>query len=71
MEVFKAIHDSKSKSSGLALVRRIHQLLDYVNWMLEHIPKEINKEVYQMAKMAFSREEGLLLFADIPVVGLV
>ncbi|KAH1046366.1 hypothetical protein J1N35_037150 [Gossypium stocksii] len=57
LEVFEAIQDSNSRSSCSTLVRLIRQLLDTVRkWRLDHIPRDGNKEAYQMAKMAFDRE---------------
>ncbi|KAK5794483.1 hypothetical protein PVK06_035712 [Gossypium arboreum] len=69
LEAFEALQDSNSRSSCSALVKRIRQLLDIVrSWRLDHIPRDGNKEVDQMAKMAFRREEELQLFVENPFV---
>ncbi|MBA0876849.1 hypothetical protein Goshw_008834 [Gossypium schwendimanii] len=61
----KAIHDCSMSSSNSALIRRIHQMLKKVgNWFLPYIPRENNKDVDCMAKMAFDRKEGLVILED-------
>ncbi|MBA0859994.1 hypothetical protein Goshw_012935, partial [Gossypium schwendimanii] len=44
-EVLQAIHDTSSKPSSFALIRRIQQLLLVIgHWKLENIPHEENFE---------------------------
>ncbi|MBA0753550.1 hypothetical protein Gogos_020436 [Gossypium gossypioides] len=67
MEVIEEIKESISKTSNSALIRRIYQSVKTVDlWLIQHIPREENREGDQMAKLAFDRKEELKLFTSCP-----
>ncbi|MFQ6631975.1 hypothetical protein Gotur_008481 [Gossypium turneri] len=47
-------------SLNSTLIRHIRQMLEVGNWFLQYIPRENNKDVDCIAKMAFDREEELV-----------
>ncbi|KAK5839190.1 hypothetical protein PVK06_007960 [Gossypium arboreum] len=56
LEVVKAIHENDSKKPTSALLRRIHQILSQERqWIIRHIPREENKSVDYLAKIALGR----------------
>lgn len=60
LKVVKVIHDSASKSSNSALIRRIHGMLSQEkNWTLRYIPTEENKCANLITKMAYERKKYL------------
>ncbi|MBA0784525.1 hypothetical protein Gotri_025449 [Gossypium trilobum] len=68
LEAIQEIQAASSKTSHSALIRRIHQLLLETGlWEFEHIPREENIEVYDIAKLAFNRNARLQLFTACPL----
>ncbi|KAK5785407.1 hypothetical protein PVK06_039990 [Gossypium arboreum] len=66
IEVLQDIQEAFSKTSYSTLIRRIQQLLlEIAQWEFKHIPREENIEVDYITKLAFDKNEGLQLFADI------
>ncbi|KAK5840180.1 hypothetical protein PVK06_009065 [Gossypium arboreum] len=60
--VVKAIHESVSKSSTSALIRRIHRILSQESqWILRYIPRKDNNCADYLAKLAFDKEDDLHL----------
>ncbi|MBA0643395.1 hypothetical protein Goklo_027692, partial [Gossypium klotzschianum] len=54
LEVVKAIQVSSFSNSNSTLIRRIHHLLlNVVSWDIQHFPRDCNKIVDCLAKMAF------------------
>ncbi|MBA0590159.1 hypothetical protein Gorai_018876, partial [Gossypium raimondii] len=67
MEDVKAIQMFTKTSSNSALIRRIQQLLMKVgNWLLQYVPRYSNKNADCIAKMAFDRENDLIIMEESP-----
>ncbi|MBA0769821.1 hypothetical protein Gotri_018518 [Gossypium trilobum] len=67
MEDVKAIQMFTKTSSNSALIRRIQQLLMKVgNWLLQYVPRYSNKDADCIAKMAFDRENDLIIMEESP-----
>lgn len=66
LEVIKVIQDSSLIVSNSSLIRRIHSpLIEYWTLVIQHIPREINKIVDCMAKLAFDTGQNLTMFKEI------
>ncbi|MBA0750930.1 hypothetical protein Gogos_002306, partial [Gossypium gossypioides] len=67
LDVFKAIQDFSFSSSNFALIRHIHHLLLNVSSLaIQYLPRDRNKVVDYLAKMAFDMNQGLKIFDEIP-----
>ncbi|KAG8480579.1 hypothetical protein CXB51_024519 [Gossypium anomalum] len=67
LEAIKTIKDSSLTSLNFALIRRIHHLLQNAGlWVIQHSPKDFNKIVDWLAKIAFDTNQDLKIFEEIP-----
>lgn len=67
LEVVKVIKDSSLMSLNSDLIRCIHHLLENAKlWVIQHSPKDFNKIVDCVGKMAFDTNQGLKIFEEIP-----
>ncbi|MBA0675854.1 hypothetical protein Goari_017375, partial [Gossypium aridum] len=59
IEIVKAIQNSSSTVLNSTLIKQIHQLLANVGlWVLQYIPREINKITDSIAKMVFDTRQA-------------
>ncbi|MBA0712745.1 hypothetical protein Golax_011823 [Gossypium laxum] len=71
MEAINAIQDQVPNGSDSVLVKRIHQLLSKIeHWIIQHIPREDNKEADEITKLVQERREGLQVFKASPLGNL-
>ncbi|KAK5846028.1 hypothetical protein PVK06_002294 [Gossypium arboreum] len=67
LEVVKALQDIPMIELTLALVRRIHMILQTMEQReIKHIPRERNQVAERLTKMAPERNSALQIFAKIP-----
>lgn len=65
VEVIQAIQVAFSRSSNLALIKRIQQILStMVQWEMIHTPREENIKADSITKLNFNRDEGSQLFVE-------
>ncbi|MFQ6663124.1 hypothetical protein Gotur_030761, partial [Gossypium turneri] len=66
LEAIRTIKNSSLTSLNSALIRRNHHLLQNAGlWVIQHSPKDFNKIVDCLAKIAFDTNQDLKIFKEI------